>query len=96
MRRREVFGGPFRFAQRNRKNQMSSVRSPSSHADPFPDFVPVRQARAELAPASGAPIALQTVYTLGVRGEIDVRHIGGRFVVTRTSIDAYRARRGLK
>lgn len=54
-------------------------------------FVPVREARARIG-RPGTPVATQTVFSLAVRGELDVRMIAGRFVVTQASIDAYRAR----
>jgi hypothetical protein len=40
----------------------------------------------------GGIAARQTVLTLGLRGELDVRRIAGRLVVTRASIEVYRAR----
>ena len=58
-------------------------------------LVPVELARTLLG-AAGRPIARQTVLSLGVRREIDVRMVAGRFVATAASIDAYRSRHGIR
>lgn len=55
------------------------------------EFVPLSEARL-LIRGSGRPPHRQTLLTLGLTGELDVRLIAGRFVVTRSSLDAYRER----
>jgi hypothetical protein len=57
-------------------------------------YVSIEAAR-ELVGRRGKPAARQTVLALGLRGELEIRRIGARFVVTRASIERYRARRGL-
>lgn len=57
-------------------------------------LVPVSVARPLLG-RPGRPLARHTVLSLGLRREIDVREVCGRFAVTQSSIDAYRARNGL-
>lgn len=52
--------------------------------------VPLEDARELLIP--GKRVAKQTIFALGAVGEITVRLIGGRFVVTDRSLRAYRAR----
>lgn len=54
-------------------------------------MIPVADAR-HLLGEDGKPIARQTVFALGARGEIDVHLIAGRYVVTSASIHAYQAR----
>lgn len=60
-----------------------------------PDFVSVREARSLLSRTS-TPIHRQTVFSLGVDREIDIRRVAGRYLITRESIDAYRTRRGIR
>jgi hypothetical protein len=55
-------------------------------------FIPIAAARHELRSRDGRPIARATVLALGAKGELDVREICGRYVVTQSSIDTYRAR----
>lgn len=73
---------------------MSTAVNTATAADTTTLVVPAARARALLGHA-GKPIARQTVFSLGVRREIEVQMIAGRFFVTRESIDAYRARHGL-
>ena len=63
----------------------------TSEASPVPDLVPVQQARSLVG-----GVATQTIFSLGVRGELEVRQVAGRFVVTRQSIEEFRRRRGIK
>ena len=58
-----------------------------SEVDSLPELVSVQQAR----PLAGN-VATQTIFTLALRGELDVRQVAGRFVVTRASLLAFRAR----
>lgn len=55
------------------------------------EFVPLSEARF-LIRGSDRPPHRQTVLTMGLKGELDVRLICGRFAVTKKSINAYRAR----
>ena len=58
-------------------------------------FVSIESTRA-LIGQSGRPAARQTVLASGLRGELDIRLVAGRFVVTLESIRAYRVRHGLR
>lgn len=70
---------------------MMTTAVPEPQSQPADAFVPIEVARA-LVGRDGKPVAKQTVFSLGVRQELDVRMIAGRFVVTRDSINAYRRR----
>lgn len=71
----------------------NAPRRCSPKPDRREELIPVSAAR-RLLGEGGRPVARQTVFALAARGEIDVRCIAGRFVVTGDSIRAYRARRG--
>jgi len=72
-------------------NNTMPVRSVEAAVEPF---VSVEMARYELT-RNGRPAARQTVLALGLRGELAIKLIAGRFVVACDSIAAYRARHGL-
>lgn len=61
---------------------------------PSDELIPVARARFLLG-RNGKPIARPTVLSFGLRGDLDVREVAGRFVVTRASIDAFRIRFGI-
>ena len=57
-------------------------------------YIPIAKARALLGPPC-APLARATVLSMGIRREVDVREVAGRFVCTSASVRAYRNRHGL-
>lgn len=75
---------------------MPSASAAKTQPQSAAEFIPVQIARGLVVPTGRSPIARETVLSLGVRGELDVRDIAGRFVVSRASIDAYRERHGIK
>jgi hypothetical protein len=75
-------------------NTALALTEPSGRRD-ADDLVPINVARSLLR-SDGRSVARQTVFSLAVRREIIVRHIAGRYLVPRHSIDAYRARHGIQ